>query len=268
MVLRGVDALGRRITELTTNVHSLGRNLHSLGRNVSKVSFVNECPWAAMSNTTAGTAGDVRKKFLTYGGYPRDGLLVCALTGQPTPRDRVKVAHILPRSTKSDVLGRMSITDVNDNRNLLLLSDNIEKAFDAMRVSFVRDESSPIVYRLQLRVWDASVREVPVYAGAQMTIGACEGNVLNLRLPSGDVHDAFKRCLSFHTLMCFVKHNVLSGTAAEEPRDFDSSVYPEHDTFSDWKMAYLRQCRDAGVGDEAGDGGGVTEYAESDDDER
>lgn len=64
----------------------------------------------------------------------------CALTGL---RGKITMAHILPRSTKSLIRKYLGLVgaDMESHRNLVFLCFNIEKAFDAMKISFVPQDA-------------------------------------------------------------------------------------------------------------------------------
>ena len=92
---------------------------------------------------------------------------------------------------------------MNDNRNLLVLSVNVENAFDALRISFVPNPNSPLIRQNVMKVWDATVLDTPVYPGATFKIGEFADSPLTFTV-NGQPHSPFRRCLSYHALMAYI----------------------------------------------------------------
>lgn len=127
----------------------------------------------------------------------------CMVTGNWSNRSGDIVAsRILPKTTPKSVLKSLGLKrkDINDPRNMLLMSRNIKRYFDTSRLTFIMCENE---YKnvedaglcFQLKVWDQHIRGKRLYPGSTMTIGDFEGKPFRFfsddRLP-------FVRALSYH----------------------------------------------------------------------
>ena len=181
-------------------------------------------PWFNMSQTTDGTRVNTRKVFFEAFGIKND-TAKCMLTGvTPLRPADLTVAHIMPKSAKSKYLECLSMTrdEVNSVRNLLLLCSKIEHAFDRLDISFV-PPSNPFEGQFCLRIWNAKVRDMPIYEGASTNIGDYDNAVLNLSV-NGRVHNPFKRAISYqayHAYLYWSEYNY----DVPELIDADISVY-------------------------------------------
>lgn len=148
----------------------------------------------------------------------------CALTRRS---GKLKIAHLVPASASSEIrrILKLSDEDIWSFRNVLLLSVNVEVAFDLLKISF-----SPTLRRNSyiLKIWDADVKEKLIWDNARETqvglgdhkIGHYEGKELDLIMPSGTL-EPFKRCLSYHEFMCFTKSEL---SFVDAPEDFSSDI--------------------------------------------
>lgn len=215
---------------------------------IAENQYVHANPWESMSITTDGTADNLRVKILKY--YSLGTKTVCMLAGETVPPDQIKLAHILPRSTKAHIFRKLGMesSDINDIRNLLLLSKNVEEAFDSMKISFVARVNSEFRKELIMHVWDNSVLEKPIYPGSTRNIGEFIDQPLNLQMNADQVHMPFKRCLSFQAFMCHWKWSKEGRTGLIEPEDFDDSVYDNNANIKagreEFKQAFLSDMRD------------------------
>lgn len=204
-------------------------------------------PWEEMSNTTDGTASGLRSKFLSFYQLNIKGAssLHCMFTQKATPDEKLKLAHILPRSTKANTFRSLGLesSDINCFRNFLLLSENVEEAFDALRISFVQNPANPLHHDYILHVWDDRVLEEFVFKGSTEKIKNFAGNSLSLLFPNGQMHNPFRRCLSFQAWMSFWKWSREGKHGLSEPEDFDDSLYDNHDVFKADREKYLSQLR-------------------------
>jgi hypothetical protein len=141
-------------------------------------------------------------------------------------RGKSTLAHILPHSAQqnSSVMELLQLTneDLNSDRNLLLLANNIEYYFDRLKLSFVPHLGAGMKLQWILKIWDDSIRDKPLADGADEPIGSCEGKPLILH----EDHIVYKRCLSYQAFWAAAKH--LGGTFTEEsiPYDFSSLDEP------------------------------------------
>ena len=156
-------------------------------------------------------------------------IAACVLTGKAGSGKNLKVAHLLPASTSQEIRRALLLTpeDIWGFRNVLLLSFNIERAFDTCQISFVPHPLRENYY--YMKVWNDKVRDVLIWDGAEVseagtkdnTIGHYENHLLNLEMRSGVTLFPFKRCLSYQNFICFYKSRV-----REEPVDFSSELDP------------------------------------------
>lgn len=133
--------------------------------------------------------------------------VACMLTGVLGSSSQVIAAHLVPRSTKLAALEYIGLkpADVNSPQNCLLLSANIEKAFDRKDISFIPNTLQPSRYRLI--IWTTrglkpsakhpgDVRLLPIFENNVKKIGDFEGDHLEF----GEKRP-FKRALSFQLYM-------------------------------------------------------------------
>lgn len=132
---------------------------------------------------------------------------LCLLTKR---NGKLKLAHLLPASTHQRIRDMLQITDEDiwSFRNVLLLSENTEKAFDRNQLSFVPHPL--LLNQYVVKVWDESVKTEKIWNGAKQLnvendnlIGFYEGLPLNLLMENGVQLIPFKRCLSYHNFICF-----------------------------------------------------------------
>jgi len=212
--------------------------------------FVN--PWETMSNTTDGTATNLRRNFAASYGI-RD-ISMCMLTGLRTHPGNLKLAHILPRSTKAHILRSLGMrpSEVNDHRNLLVLSTAVEEAFDAMLISFVPFVDGALVRRYVMKVWDESILSEPVHEGAKTTVATYVGVPLTLTV-NGRAHTPFRRCLSYQAFQAFWKWNSEGNPSLRVPDDFDDSSH--EGSWAEDRSEFLKQLlRDKAEEEDDGDG--------------
>ena len=180
-----------------------------------------------MSETGASSAKDAKEKYMEHFGLNGDNVK-CALTGL---RGKITLAHILPRRSKSLIRKYLGLvpSDMNSHRNLVFLCFNIEKAFDAMKISFVPQDA--LHDALVMKIWDESVRSDPIFDGSLITIGEFERQALNFSLVGSDSvtreYAPFRRCFAYQALMCFCRHSVLLG---DEPpsEERGSGDFPDY----------------------------------------
>lgn len=137
---------------------------------------------------------------------------VCVLTGDCSD-SQLKLAHIVPRSTRCDIRNclHLSKDDLNSFRNLIFLCNGVEAAFDRLRVSFV--PKSPLDQTLVLKIWDETVKTEKIHIRSDSLIGDFEGASLNLMMENGCEHNPFRRCFAYQALVSYLQHNSTSDTS-------------------------------------------------------
>jgi hypothetical protein len=159
--------------------------------------------YAVMSETTVSRVELLKLSFKNHFKIADDNCR-CALTNT---RESVILAHILPRSAKPDIRECLHIVDedVNSFRNLILLTSNVEKAFDSLKVSFV--PKSVLDQSLVLKIWDDDVRTTKILSNSEESFNDFEGHTLNLQMPNGVEHNPFRRCFAYQALLAYMKHS-------------------------------------------------------------
>ena len=202
--------------------------------NVGKLTWIHQfgeyCPWLDMAETDRSRTRNLREQLFRKLNIAND-TAVCWVTGKVVS---VKVAHILPDSTKTNVMKRLDLTSDFKNdveaspNNFLILDSLLEQAFDAMQISF-----APVdilhTSNLCLRIWDSNCVNNPVGTkDVPETIGDYRGAALNL--PPG--WTVSKRALSYHTLCCYIyqKHKGRLALDVNVPADFSSQTGDGKDT--------------------------------------
>lgn len=180
-----------------------------------------------MSETGVSSAKEAKGNYMEHFHLEYDNV-TCALTRL---QGKITMAHILPRRSKSLIRKYLGLdqNDMNSHRNLVFLCFNIEKAFDEMMISFVPQDV--LHDALVMKIWDESVRKVPIFDGSQKYIGDFEHQPLNFSVVGSDSvtreHAPFRRCFAYQALMCFCRHSVLIGD--EPPSERGSGDFPEYD---------------------------------------
>jgi hypothetical protein len=212
-----------------------------------------------MEESESGRCDDCRRHLLTSLGYnlKKRKKHPCMLTGREGTGDDVVAAQIIPATSKPKILTyiRLSKEDINDVRNFLLLAKNVQRAFDAQQISFVKE--SPLSNQLVLKIWDASVASDPIWPSystrgapqrqSQGLFGYWEGRRLNL-----GSHTPFKRALSYQAYHAYLKnasvdHPVLS----EYGRDTQTEYFKHMNVIAkDLKDRVIRDMRDEVEDDE------------------
>jgi hypothetical protein len=89
---------------------------------------------------------------------------VCAVTGRVC---KLKLAHLVPASVSDEIMNTLHLRDedVWGYRNVILMSYNIEVAFDRCKLSF---QPHPLLTNhYHMKIWDENVRETLISEGAR-----------------------------------------------------------------------------------------------------
>ena len=184
--------------------------------------------------TSLEKAENLKKEFFSfYNLGPTTA--VCMVTGvNPPPvqhSSNLILAHIMPRSTTRIIREYVTIqlSDIDSIRNCLLLSFNIERAFDELDISFVPSDNPFQADKFKLTVWNDTIRKKPIFPGALQLIGEYDNSALNLvmntvTVADAKLHNPFKRALSYQAYMAFRKWSKIDPTI-EMPVDSDISLY-------------------------------------------
>lgn len=131
---------------------------------------------------------------------------------------KLKLAHLLPVSTSPKIRQILRIPWDDDDgiwslRNVLLLAEGVEHAYDRLQLSFTENPLHIGVYHM--RIWDESIRNTPIWPKEGRTdvdvptIGSFENMPLNLTFPNDRRLEPFKRALCYQELMCYIRLSAL-----------------------------------------------------------
>ena len=132
--------------------------------------------------------------------------------------NRVQLAHLIPHNCKNirrhGMLQKCGLKpeDIEVTRNFLFLAGPIEKAFDNLELSLVRDgiEESSI---FRLRIFNEKCKNTPIHEGSNDIIGNYDGKIVNFY-----GHRVFQTALSLHAQQAYA-HN---GSKGVSPKIFVS----------------------------------------------
>ncbi len=156
--------------------------------------------YEAMSVSSAGRSEGLKERFCSDLGYSNKKCMLTGVEGNMT------LAHIFPFSGRKNAqamsLLQLTPEKLNTYGNLLLLASNIEIAFDQLKVSFVPAVGNGLESVFVLRIWDNSVRLMPIFDGSLHLIGDYDGQALTFNKD----HQVFKRCFAFQSMWAAVKY--------------------------------------------------------------
>ena len=192
-------------------------------------------PWNDLTATSLGTCTISRAKFASTYGLTRDQIpcmvarIIPPLPTPPSNIPNVKLAHILPRSTKVHIRESLSMgaLDVDDLRNMLVLCSGLEESFDRRLISFIPN-TDPFTGGFQVKFWKEEFKSIPLYRGSDRTIGEFDGSRLNL-IVNGKQHLIFRRALSFQAFMCYNKWKT---------EQVEGLIFPTNCDLSDYQGSY------------------------------
>lgn len=197
-----------------------------------------------IADTVTDRSDEFKKDLLSHLGYDinkggrKRTLYKCMVSGVEGNGQDIQGAHIAPARSSMKRLAHIGMTpdDVNDVRNGLLLATGIHKAFDHLRLSFVK--SNPLSQQLYLKIWDKSCRNVEVYPGANRTIGEFDGAKLKLAH-----HLPFKRALSYHAYIAYLKFSFVptNSLPIEYGSENESEFYSERRLMKDAVIQNMKE---------------------------
>jgi hypothetical protein len=156
------------------------------------------------SSRVSGTRDhNLRQSLKTALGYSKKAKVRCMATRKEGNGEQVIGAHILPccsDEVRLKSLG-LKLEDLKSTRNGLFLADGVEKAFDTLKISFVK--TNLLQDSLHLKIWDKSCFNTPLWEGCEETIGDFDDAVLNL-----EKHSPYLRALSYQAYQACI-HNVV-----------------------------------------------------------
>ena len=209
---------------------------------VSSVSLISFDPWYKAAKNPDG----LREKAARHYGYCRI-IAKCCLTGITGNREEVNNTHLLPRNAAPRFLDELDFTDVDDARNMILLCNNIGKAFDRQQLCFLEDENDP--RSLILKIWDEEIRNKLVFDGdtERRTIGSYSGHKMTFE----EGKTPFKRVLSKHAQCSYETAKERKWIKADEPKPIEYGSPLQDDTLTFRKLE--KSCSTNGMHTSSGD---------------
>jgi len=176
----------------------------------------------------SGSQKERRNNFQRQDLFRHHGLeertVTCMFTGA---RGKVKLAHLLPINVDYSVVrGLRMENQLNSFRNNLILSENIEKAYDKQRISFTQHPT--LIDKFIMKVWDDTVLDEPIFGQLNDSdapkLSQFTNCLLNasIDMPLNGPHQPFKRILAYHDFMCFMKWSIYKGEVLNCGDDFGS----------------------------------------------
>ena len=150
-------------------------------------------------------------------GYP------CMVTEISGDGECVVAAHIAPAHSRVKYLRNIGLTeeDVNSSRNGLLLSKNIEIAFNRLQLSFIRGPIADLTGLprdgFTMKIWDDDCRNTFIWNGSKKRIGEYDGKQLLL-----GTHNPLKQVLSYQAYTAFLHFRHVLNVTVSEPSEFGS----------------------------------------------
>lgn len=220
---------------MTDQTKLIVRMAKKLDRIDWEITFRKMCPWLDIAETDRSRAKNLRQQLFHKLGV-NNKTVTCWLTGLNCA---VKVAHILPDSTKADVLKRLELdatfkNDTRNPRNFMILAETIEEAFDSMHISFCpKDVLNPT--KLYLKVWSDELRGLAIGGDdddeevRNITFGSLEKSEAMLMVPED--WRVSLTSLSYHHLCCYIYHKSKGDKSLDPdmPSDFSSQGTKDKD---------------------------------------
>lgn len=170
-------------------------------------------PYQKMSQTSANRVKDLRNK------YKKSVSPRCIISGHSVEGD-LTLAHILPHSTDAKTQAIVGMVKKLDNfRNLMWLCSGLEVAFDQKQLSL--EPVNALTRTLfKVRVWENDILEKPLYPGASENISSIVNCIVDLS--SFDKSTIpYRRCLSYHAMMCYFTNIARFGESRQLPEAFE-----------------------------------------------
>ena len=191
----------------------ISQDIKFLRNDQSKVILRQFDPWQKMSATSADRNKNLRSQYKKLVS-PR-----CVISGHDQECNLI-LAHILPHSTEANVQEIVGISNkLNNFRNVMWLCSALESAFDHLQLSF---EPVDALHRtkFKLRIWDPAILTIPLYNGATEKISSIVNAIIDFSQFTYKTIP-FRRCLSYHTLICYWRHLDRFGGQQALPEAFD-----------------------------------------------
>eukprot|EP01036_Dinobryon_divergens_P052138 gene52138-69759_t len=187
----------------------MSQDIKCLRKDQSKGTLRQFDPWQKMSATSVDRVKNLRSKYAEL-------VPPCCVISGHNKEGNLTLAHILPHSTDANIQQIVGVSNkLNTVRNVMWLCSALESAFDRLQLSFQPiDALNRTIFKL--RIWDPAILEIPLYKGATETISSIVDAIIDF---SQFEVIPYRRCLSYHTLICYWRH--LDSCGGELPEAFD-----------------------------------------------
>jgi hypothetical protein len=141
----------------------------------------------------------------------------CMVSNLKGNGDQVIAAHILPCASAPVKLVKLGLKkkDLQSSRNGLFLAKELERAFDSLKISFVK--SNTLREALYMKIWDDDCRKTRLWEGCKHTIGDYDGAELKL-----GSHEPFRQAISYQAFQAFINSSAFAEDGC--PKFYDSAA--------------------------------------------
>jgi HNH endonuclease len=218
--------------QLIASVRNLEERVQETQEAIREGTYLLLDPWNDITATSIGKSFNLRSEFFTHYRLTNataqcmiTGTFASTFTTHRSGQTSVILAHLLPRSSKANVLDALGMhqEDIDTIRNALLLCQGIEEAFDRKQVSFVPIDNPFVDGQFKMMIWEDKFKATPIYEGSTQTLGDFENAPLNL-VVNGKRHEIFRRVVSYQAYMA-CRHWYQYGNRKGLQVDCDVSEY-------------------------------------------
>eukprot|EP01038_Epipyxis_sp_PR26KG_P016120 gene16120-21910_t len=173
---------------------------------VVDISMENNNLWTYSKTAGKGIRDkSCRKSLKVLLGYERKQPVKCMVTGVVGNGNVVVCGHIVPSASEEQKIKRlgMKLTDLSNTSNLVFWVQGIEQCFEQLQLSFV--QSNQLKDEYTLKIWDESIRKLPIFPGSLKVIEEFQGH----SLISSPHHTIIKRGLSYQAYQAYLKNSTI-----------------------------------------------------------
>jgi len=191
--------------QLLEPIQTVSQGIRLLGKEVVTQKRKRLDCWTASKRTVDEQAG-FKNELIDYyerGDEKHNEELYCMVLNRLYPRGQVRASHIWKFATHGEGLDEFGLkpADVRSPRNGLLLSEDLEKAFDNRDVCFIYN---PIKKQIQLFVLNPEIRDRIVSPSTSKTFKDIDGDPVRAKkMP-------FRRLLAWHAKLA-LEHALARG---------------------------------------------------------
>eukprot|EP01035_Chromulina_nebulosa_P019731 gene19731-25661_t len=222
------------------SINTVNDRIQKLSDRIEEESLWNNDPWNGLITTSTGKCELLKADFAKEYKV-KVTALPCMISGliplSNQKKPNLRLTHIFPRSTKNHILTSLGLeaSDIDNFKNMLLLCSGFEEAFYKHHISFIPN-NNPFSNGFIVKFWKDEFKDAHLYPWSIGTIGTYDGAPLNL-VVNGRTHVVFRRVLSYHAFMSFIKWKKdLSNITL--PNNCDLSIHEDsyNKTWSDYLL--------------------------------